>query len=98
MNVEGSGVIIGIFAMWGLSQLIIGIFYVIVYFRYKNLIPLMYVFILIEYLMRILIGTVKPFETMGTPPGAIGNIIFVPLAIVMLFFSLKEPIKSEDTL
>ena len=91
LSVEGSSVIIGMFAFWGLSQLLMGILYFIVYFRYQNLIPLMYIFLIIEYLSRILIGMIKPFETMGTAPGAIGNFILVPLVFVMLIFSIKEP-------
>lgn len=91
LNIEGSEIIIGMFAFWGLSQLLMGIFYLIVYLRYKNLIPLMYLFIFIEYLMRIVIGGFKPFETVGMAPGAIGNLIIAPLSLILLYFSLKEP-------
>jgi len=91
LNVEGNAVIISIFALWGLAQLIMGIFYVIIYIRYKNLIPLMYVFIFVEYLMRVIIGNLKPFETIGTAPGAIGNLVIVPLSLILLYFSLKKP-------
>jgi len=90
LNVEGAPTIISIFALWGLAQLLMGIFYIIVYIRYKNLIPLMYLFIFIEYLMRIIIGISKPIETAGTAPGAIGNFILVPLSLILLFFSLKQ--------
>ena len=95
INIEGSEIIISIFALWGLAQLLMGIFYIIVYFRYKNLIPLMYVFIFIEYAMRIIIGQLKPFETMGIAPGAVGNIIMVPLSLIFFFFSIKEPKNKE---
>ena len=45
---EGASVVVLIFSLWGLSQLIMGVFYVIVSWRYKALIPLMYVFIFLS--------------------------------------------------
>ena len=77
------------FALWGLSQLLVGRVYVAVLWRYKALIPLMYLLMLIEYGMRIVLGSLKPIETVGTAPGAIGNYVIVPLAAVMLVLSLR---------
>ena len=87
---NGAAALIHIFALWGLSQLLFGLFYVIVLWRYQSLIPLMWLFILIEYSGRLLLAFVKPFETAGTAPGAIGNYIFIPLALFMLLLSLRE--------
>ncbi len=92
---EGANTVIFIFSLWGLSQLIMGIFYVIVSLRYKSLIPLMYLFIFIEYLMRLILGTLKPIETSGTAPGAIINFIFPPLVIVLFLLSLNTK-KSKN--
>ncbi len=79
--------IIGLFALLGLSQLLIGIIYFIVAVRYKSLIPLMYLLFIFEYLSRYLIGVFKSVETVGTAPGAIVNIPFVLLGIVLFIFS-----------
>ena len=87
---EGASTVIFIFSLWGLSQLIMGIFYVIVSLRYKSLIPLMYLFIFIEYLMRLILGTLKPIETSVTAPGAIINFIFPPLVKVLFLLSLNS--------
>ena len=87
---NGAAAIIHIFALWGLSQLLFGLVYVLVLWRYKSLIPLMYLFILTEYIVRLLLTFAKPFETLGTAPGAIGNYIFIPLALVMLLLSLRK--------
>ena len=38
--------IIAVFSLWGLSQLIMGIFYVIIALKYKSMIPLMYIFLI----------------------------------------------------
>ena len=87
---EGASAVILIFSLWGLSQLIMGMFYVIVCLRYKSLIPLMYLFILFEYLMRLILGVLKPIETTGTAPGAIINFIFPPLVIILFLLSLNK--------
>lgn len=87
---DASTVIIGMFAQWGLTQLMFGLLYVLVLWRYQSLIPLMWLFIAFEWSGRLLLGFVKPFETVDTAPGAIGNLIFPILALVMLVLALKE--------
>ena len=87
---EGASAVILIFALWGLSQLIMGIFYVIVCLRYKSLIPLMYLFIFFEYVMRLILGVLKPIETTGTAPGATINFIFPPLVIILFLLSMNK--------
>jgi hypothetical protein len=81
------------FALWGFAQLLMGLVYVVVFFRYKSLIPFMYILIIIEYSGRVLIGMAKPLIVSHTPPGAIGDYILIPLAIIMLVLSLKIPSK-----
>ncbi|MGI9532993.1 hypothetical protein [Lutimonas sp.] len=88
-SIEGASVVILIFSLWGLSQLIMGIFYAIVSWRYKSLIPLMYLFIFVEYVLRLVLGILKPIETIGTAPGAIINYIFPPLAIILFLLSIN---------
>jgi hypothetical protein len=87
---NGAAAIIHIFALWGLSQLLFGLLYVVVLCRYQALIPLMWLFAVIEYSGRLLLTFAKQFETQGTAPGAIGNYILIPLALLMLAVSLKE--------
>jgi hypothetical protein len=91
-NPDPDAVIYNIFALWGLAQLAMGAMYVIVIIRYRNLIPLMWVFILVEYAMRIVIGKLlKPMGDayfIGTAPGEISNYIFIPLAAIMILWSL----------
>jgi len=89
-SAEASSVIIGIFSYWGWSQLLFGLFFVIVLWRYLSLIPLMWLFIFIEWAGRYLLETFyKPIETVGTAPGAIGNMIFPILSLVMLVLALQ---------
>ena len=87
---DGASAVILIFSLWGLSQFLIGIIYTVVLWRYQALIPFMYLLIIVEYTMRIVLGVLKPIETVGTAPGAVGNFIIVPFAVIMLFLSLRD--------
>ncbi len=87
---NGRATVIQIFAQWGLAQLLFGLLYIFVLWRCQSLIPLMYLFIILEYTGRLLLGWAKPIETLHTVPGAVGNYIMIPLALVMLFISLKK--------
>lgn len=89
-SVMASTVIIGMFAQWGLTQLMFGLLYVMVLWRYQSLIPLMIAFMFFEWTGRLLLGLMKPFETVGTAPGAVGNLIFPVLLLVMLVLSLRS--------
>jgi hypothetical protein len=81
--------IIGIFSLWGLSQLVIGVIYLFACIRYRALIPLMYLLGIIEYGMRAFyIGSYKPVETAGDAPGALINLPFMLLFTLMLALSL----------
>jgi len=94
VSVEGGSNIVSLFALWGLSQLLLGFVYSVVFFRYKSLIPFMYLLLLVEYSGRIVLGLLKPLIVSHLPPGAIGNYVMVPLACIMLFLSLKRPKKK----
>jgi hypothetical protein len=87
---SGATVVVGMFAQWGLTQLMFGLLYLIVLWRYQSLIPLMWLFIFFEWTGRLLVGLAKPMETVGTAPGAIGNLILPVLAMIMLVLSLKN--------
>lgn len=87
---SGSATVIMMFALWGLSQLLMGIVYSTVYLKYKSLIPAMYVLLIIEYTMRVIIGIMKPIDTLTTAPGGIGNYVLIPLSVIMLFLSLTK--------
>ena len=92
---EASDTIIAMFAQWGLTQLMMGLFYMLVMWRYQSLIPLGWALILFEWTGRLVIGFLKPIETVETPPGAIGNMVIPILALVMLPMSLRVEIKQS---
>ena len=87
---NGVGVIIGMFAYWGLSQLMFGIMQVIVALKYKSLIPFMYLMLILEWGGRLALGMYKPIETAGQAPGGIGNMVLPFVCLVMFFLSIKK--------
>src|SRR6056297_2599092 len=87
----GAAAVIGVFGLWGLSQLIIGIVYLVVSLRYRAMIPFMYLLV-VEYFMRaVYIPSAKPIPTAGTAPGATGNWPLMIIAFIMLVLSVIPP-------
>jgi hypothetical protein len=91
IGVEGGTNIIAIFGQWGASQLILAIFSWLAFLRYRFLVPFMLLTVLIEQLLRIAVGWVKPLVVASPPPGAIGSFIAIPLALIALLLSLRKP-------
>lgn len=93
-NPDPNQVIYFVFSLWGLSQLIIGMMYVVSIVKYKSMIPLWYALIWFEYLFRIIIGRVlKPMSPdvfNGTAPGEIGNYVFVILIPILLILMILD--------
>jgi hypothetical protein len=81
--------VISIFAIWGLSQLLLAIVMLIAALRYRSMIPLLYLFLICEYVGRICIGIFKPLETLQSPPGATGSFIILGASLVGLLLSLR---------
>ncbi len=86
----GAATVILIFSYWGLSQLMFGIIQFIVSLKYKSLIPLMYLLLILEWTGRLLIGIWKPIETSGQAPGGIGNMVLPFVCLVMFFLSVYK--------
>ena len=86
LNVAGAPAIIFSFALWGTAQLVYAFIQLAVAFRYRALVPPMYLLLIVETLLRMLVGHIKPVTFAHTPPGAIGNYVLLPLAALMLIW------------
>jgi hypothetical protein len=89
LTVAGADGIVFAFALWGSAQLVYAFVQLGVAFRYRSLIPFMYVLLIVETLLRMLVGRMRPVHFAHTPPGAIGNWVLLPLAALMLVLSLR---------
>jgi hypothetical protein len=87
LSVAGADGIIFAFALWGSAQLVYALIQLVAAFRYRSLVPFMYVLLIVETLLRLLVGHTKPVTFAHTPPGAIGNYVILPLASLMLILS-----------
>jgi len=56
----------------------------------------MYVLLILEILLREFVGHTKPVTFAHTPPGEIGNYIFLPLAVIMLVLSLWSARRQHE--
>lgn len=88
LTAAGAEGIIFAFALWGSSQLLFAIIQLLVVVRYRSLVPFMWLMLILEVLLRQLVGAMKPVTFAHPPPGAIGNQLFLPLAALMLGLSL----------
>jgi hypothetical protein len=94
LSVTGSGGIVFAFGLWGSSQLLMSLVQFLVLLRYRSLVPLMYLLLAAEALLRGLVGRMKPAAFAHTPPGAIGNLVILPLAVAMLVLGLWSTLRS----
>lgn len=86
--VQGGTNIVAIFAQWGALQLLLALFYWLVIFRYRFLVPVMLGVVAIEQLFRMGAGQLKPLEISSPPPGATGSEILLPISVVVFLWSL----------
>lgn len=94
LTAAGSNGIVFAIALWGSAQLIYALIQLAVAFRYRSLVPFMYTLLILETLLRMLVGHMKPVIFAHTPPGAIGNYVVLPVATLMLVLSLwRQPVK-----
>jgi hypothetical protein len=96
LTAAGAAGIVFAFGLWGSSQLVLAIMQLVVLFRYRSLIPLMYLLLILETLLRNLVGVIKPATFAHTPPGALLNTIILPLAVLMILLSLWERQKPSE--
>jgi hypothetical protein len=86
--------VVSLFAMLGLAHLVMGVLCVIVLFRYRALIPLMFSLLLVDQLGRRVIRYFLPIPTVGAPPGNIVTIVLLTLMVAGLALSLRGPDKG----
>ena len=88
LSVAGASGIVFAFALWGSAQLLLAFVQLLMVIRYRALVPLMYLLLAVEILLRMFVGASKPVAFAHTPPGATGNWILLPIVLIMLAWSL----------
>lgn len=80
--------VVSLFALLGLSTLVLSSLSVLALMRYRSMIPLMLVLLVLEHLGKRLILYVMPIVRSGMPPGSAMNLILLALLFVGLGLSL----------
>ena len=91
--------IIYLFAsLWGATQVSLTIVLLILFIKYKNLIPLIYFICLLDQCLRLISGYLNPLGEdyyINTPPGVISNIPVLLYLILMFYLSLRGSTKHD---
>ena len=91
--------IIYLFAsLWGATQVSLTIILLILFIKYKNLIPLIYLICLLDQCFRLISGYLHPLHEdyyINTPPGVISNIPVLLYLIFMFYLSLRGNSKYD---
>ena len=91
--------IIYLFAsLWGATQVSLTIILLILFIKYKNLIPLIYLICLLDQCFRLVSGYLHPLSEdyyINTPPGVISNIPVLLYLIFMFYLSLRGNAKHD---
>jgi len=88
IDVAGGSNIVAVFGQWGAIQLLLALLLWVLLLRYRGLLPLVIVTLLLEPVLRAIAGHLKPIETVGTAPGAALNVYSLPILGVILYLAL----------
>ena len=94
LDVAGGPNIVALFGQWGASQLVLACLQWVVVLRYRFLVPAMLAIIVLEQLLRILAGRLKPLILDSPPPCAYGTYVVLGLALIFLAIELRHHPRS----
>ena len=78
-------------SLWGATQVSLTLILLILFIKYKSLIPLIYMVCLLDHCFRLISGLLHPLTVdyyINTPPGVIGNIPILIYFMIMFYISL----------
>ncbi|MEN8161876.1 MAG: hypothetical protein ABFS41_17535 [Myxococcota bacterium] len=86
-------------AIGGLHQMLFVMLYGLVLWRYRNLIPLMFAFLIVESLFGFVVGQLHPLTPEyyeHTPPGKLAALPKLAFAALMLFLAVRRSVAAEE--
>lgn len=86
--VAAAQTILALFALSSVNRLVISLICVVVLWRYRSAVPLMFVLLLVTYTAGQLVGFFIPIVRVGRPPGVVVNLSLLALTILGLILSL----------
>ena len=82
--------VLSLFATWGIEHFFIWLMEILILFRYRSLIPFMFVVLLLEDQGRKLILYLLPMSGTGASPGYVVDLAFLGFTCVGLALSLRN--------
>jgi hypothetical protein len=89
--------IIGLMARMGLEQFLLALLMVLALVRYRSMIPLMYLLLVLQYVAGRGVAAMKPLSLAGTSGASMPLMVFAALAAVGLILSLSGRGYREDS-
>ncbi len=86
-------------ALGGIVQVLFVMLYGVVLWRYRNLIPLMFAFMIVESCFGFVVGTLHPLDPLyyeHTPPGKLAKFPKLLFGVLMLFLSVRGSIRGRE--
>ena len=91
----GAQAVTSFLALWGLALLLFSLLGVLALVRYRAMVPLVFLLLLLEHLGRKLILVQMPIATVGAPPAFSINVLLLGLTAVGLALSLAGRSKQD---
>lgn len=85
---DSAAAVVAIFALCGLYRLLFSLLCVVVLWRYRSAVPLMFAVVALEYLAKQTVLYFIPLARTGTPPGPVVNLVLFLMALAGLGLSL----------
>ena len=92
----GAQAVVTLFALLGISNLMLCFVGILVLVRYRAFVPLMFALLVLEHLSRKLALLMLPIETTGAPLGTVVNLVILAVLIAGLGLSLWRRSGLQD--
>lgn len=98
-NINPNNLVYLFASLWGATQVSLTLILLILFIKYKALIPLIYMVCLLDHCFRLISGAIHPLTEdfyINTPPGVIGNIPILIYFMLMFYLSLIKIDEKHD--
>jgi hypothetical protein len=92
----GAQAVVAVVALLGLADLQLASLFVLTSFRYRSMVPLMYVLLVVDYLGHRGILLMKPIVRTGAPGGSVVSAVLFTLTIIGFVLSLRGKDYSRE--
>jgi len=92
-TIDPNNVIYLFASLWGSAQILMLLMFFVCMWRYRNLLPLLWLTVVIEIPMRMIANLLHPLNANyyeHVPPGSVSNIPLLTIACIMFVLSLRQ--------